>query len=316
MIVRKLSLPAALGLALALTACDRPQSSGPGFQSAIPGTAVITVNGTTITQPVFESFDSAQGLSPATPDNREARQKLAKQLTDLELLAQDAVHQKLDKEAELDSSLLAQYYTTLAGAAVQRYTQAHPLSDEQIKAAYEEWIKDLPKTEYHARHILVADEATAQSILERLKKGEDFAKLAAELSTDPSKGNGGDLGWFTPDQMVAPFAEAVTSLSAGQTSPAPVKTDFGWHVVKLEETRPMPVPKLEESRDAVTNHANNKQVEAYLADLRKQAQIKTDDAIVNGKDGQPVPEKPGTDKTGGDKPATDKPAETEAAPKG
>ncbi|MES1993775.1 MAG: peptidylprolyl isomerase [Pseudomonadota bacterium] len=282
MIVRKLSLPAAIGLALALTACERPESAGPGFQNAIPGTAVITVNGTTITQPVFESFASAQGLSPATAENREARQKLVKQLTDLELLAQDATRQKLDKDAELASSLLAQYYTTLAGASVQHYTQAHPLSEDQIKAAYEEWVKDLPKTEYHARHILVADEATAQSVLEKLKQGGDFAKLAAELSTDPSKSNGGDLGWFTPDQMVAPFAQAVTALSAGQTSPAPVKTDFGWHVVQLEETRPMAIPKLEESRDAVMNHANNKQVEDYLAELRKKAKIKTDDAIING----------------------------------
>ena len=282
MIVRKLSLPAAIGLALALTACERPESAGPGFQDAAPGMAVITVNGTAISAPVFESFATAQGLSPATAENTEARQKLAKQLTDLELLAQDATRQKLDKDPELASSLLAQYYTTLAGAAVQHYTKDHPLSEEKIKAAYDDWAKDLPTTEYHARHILVKDEATAQSILDQLATGGDFAKLAAEFSMDPSKDTGGDLGWFTPDQMVEPFAKAVTALKAGETAQTPVQTDFGWHVVRLEETRPVAVPKLEESRDAVTNHANNKLVEDYLAELRKQAKIKTDEKIING----------------------------------
>ncbi len=282
MIARKLSLPLTLGLALALSACDRSENAGPGFQNAAPGPAVITVNGTALSAPVFESFASAQGLSPATPENREAREQLAKQLTDLELLAQDATRQELDKEPELASTLLAQYYTTLAGAAVQHYTKEHPLSEEQIKAAYEEWAKDLPTTEYHARHILVKDETTAQSILDKLDADEDFAKLAAEFSMDPSKDTGGDLGWFTPDQMVKPFADAVTALKAGETAQKPVKTDFGWHVVRLEETRPVAVPKLEESRDAATNHANNKLVENYLDDLREKAKIKTDEKIING----------------------------------
>jgi len=165
---------------------------------------------------------------------------------------------------------------------VQQYTKDHPLSEEQIKAAYEEWAKDLPTTEYHARHILVKDEATAKSILEQLAAGGDFAKLAAEFSMDPSKDTGGDLGWFTPDQMVEPFAKAVTALKAGETAQTPVQTDFGWHVVRLEETRPVAVPQLEEARDAVTNHANNKLVENHLAELRKQAKIKIDEKIITG----------------------------------
>jgi peptidyl-prolyl cis-trans isomerase C len=283
MIARKLSLPVTLSLVLALAACERPEKAhSPGFQNAVPGVAAITVNGTDISAPIFESFAAAQGLSPASPENNEARHKLAKQLTDLELLAQDASRQKLDQDPELASSLLAQYYTTLAGASVQQYTKDHPLTEEQNQAAYEEWTKDLPTTEYHARHILVKDQATAQSILDKLATGGDFSKLAAEFSMDPSKGNGGDLGWFTPDQMVEPFAKAVTALKAGETAQTPVQTDFGWHVVRLEETRPVAVPKLEESRDAVTNHANNKLVENHLAELRKQAKIKTDEKIING----------------------------------
>lgn len=281
MIIRKTSLPLALGLALTLAACDRPSSQSPGFQNAVPGKAVITVSGVEISAPIFESFASAQGLSPATPENRDARRKLAEQLTDLELLSQDAVRQKLMQDPEMVSSLLAQYYTTLAGAAVQEYTKAHPLDDAAIQAAYEDWVATLPKTEYHARHILVKEEATARTILEKLDQGEDFAKLAAEHSLDPSKGDGGDLGWFTPEQMVTPFSDAVTALKPGETANAPVQTDFGWHVVRLEETRDAPVPTPEEARDAVTNHANNKQIEAYLAELRKKATIKVDEKIIN-----------------------------------
>ena len=286
MIIRKTSLPLALGLALTLAACDRPSSQSPGFQNAVPGKAVITVSGVEISTPIFESFAAAQGLSPATAENRDARRKLAEQLADLELLAQDAVRQKLMQDPEMVSSLLAQYYTTLAGAAVQEYTRAHPLDEEAIQKAYEDWVATLPKTEYRARHILVKEEATARTILEKLDQGEDFAKLAAEYSLDPSKGDGGDLGWFTPEQMVAPFADAVTALKPGETANVPVQTDFGWHVVKLEETRDAPVPKLEEARDAVTNHANNKQIEAYLAELRKKATIKVDEKIIN-EGGQP-----------------------------
>ena len=288
MIIRKTSLPLALGLALTLAACDRPSSQGPGFQHAVPGKAVITVSGVEISEPIFESFASAQGLSPATAENREARRKLADQLADLELLSQDATRQKLMQNPEMMSSLLAQYYTTLAGAAVQEYTKAHPLDDKAIQQAYEDWVATLPKTEYHARHILVKEEATAKTILEKLKEGGDFGKLAAEYSLDPSKAEGGDLGWFTPEQMVAPFSAAVTALKPGETANVPVQTDFGWHVVKLEETRDAPAPKLEEARDAVTNHANNKQVEAYLAELRKKAKIKVDEKLIN--EGGKVPE--------------------------
>ena len=282
MITRKSSLPVLLGLTLVLTACDQPKTTGPGYQSAVPGKAVVTVDGTSISEPVFESFAAAQGLSPATAENREARQKLAEQLTDLELLAQDAARQKLDQDPEMASSLLAQYYTTMAGLAVQHYTTDHPLTEEQIQAAYADWVNTLPKTEYHARHILVKDEATAQAILEKLDQGADFAELAAEHSLDPSKSEGGDLGWFTPDHMVEPFSAAVIALKAGETAEAPVQTDFGWHVVRLDETREAEIPKLDEARDTVTNHANNKQIEDYLAELRKNAKVKVDKKIIAG----------------------------------
>jgi peptidyl-prolyl cis-trans isomerase C len=127
--------------------------------------------------------------------------------------------------------------------------------------------------EYHARHILVDDKAKADAITKELQAGGDFAKLAEKNSKDPSGKNGGDLGWFTLDTMVKPFSDAVSVLEPGQMTQLPVQSQFGWHVIKLEESRAGAAPSFDEVKDRVKMLVQRKKLQTYLEELRKNAKI-------------------------------------------
>jgi peptidyl-prolyl cis-trans isomerase C len=148
------------------------------------------------------------------------------------------------------------------------------VTDEAIQAAYDEsYGTEAPGTEYNAAHILVETEAEAQAIVAELEGGADFATIARERSKDPGSGaQGGDLGWFGPGMMVEPFEQAVVALEPGAVS-APVETQFGWHVIRLNETRPVPVPTLEEVRDQIAGELEQAAIEAAIAELQESADI-------------------------------------------
>ena len=147
------------------------------------------------------------------------------------------------------------------------------VSEEAIKAAYaEQYVNADPSTEYNAAHILVATKEEAEDLITKLADGAEFAALAREYSTGPSGANGGELGWFGQGVMVAPFFDAVTDLSVGNVS-APVQTDFGWHVIKLLDTRSKERPELEEVRDEIAETLRNAAFEAHVDKLKKLADI-------------------------------------------
>lgn len=161
----------------------------------------------------------------------------------------------------------------LAGAYLEKVAAEEPTEDE-MRAVFDKVFGKTtePKTEYHAAHILVAEEATAKAIAEELAKGGDFGKLAEEKSTDNSGPNKGDLGWFTPDQMVKPFADAVVALKKDEVS-APVQTQFGWHVIKLLDSRKVQPPKFEEVKDQLALQARREKVDAALTRLAAEAKV-------------------------------------------
>jgi len=161
----------------------------------------------------------------------------------------------------------------LAASAVIRTLVAREIGEEEIKAAYDaEYADAEPEIEYNAAHILVATEEEAKEIVGYLEGGADFGALAEERSTDPSaKGRGGSLGWFGKGMMVPEFENAVTALEPGSVS-APVQTQFGWHVVKLSETREVPPPALEEVRDGLMQQIRQKLVAERIDSLRETAQ--------------------------------------------
>ncbi len=134
-------------------------------------------------------------------------------------------------------------------------------------------VAEMPKAEYHARHILVDDEAKAKDLIAQIDKGASFEKLAKENSSDGSAAEGGDLGWFSTGQMVKPFSDAVQQLEVGKYTATPVKSEFGWHVIKLEETRPTTPPPYDAVKAQLGPLVKQKQFEAHLKELVGKAKV-------------------------------------------
>lgn len=250
-----------LVLSAPLNAAETPESP-----------VVATVNGRTITDEMLNLYGAQRSRNPgAQPITREAA---LDELINIELVAQDAERKGIDKQANVVKQLEWQRRSVLVGVSMREYLAAHPVTDDELQKAYKAFTKEHDGKEYNARHILVESEDEAKAIIADLGKGGDFGKLAEEKSKDPSgKHNGGDLGWFSGKQMVAPFSEAVAKMKKGQTSKAPVQTQFGWHVIKLEDTREVPAPAFAEIEDQLRTQAQNQRVDTYIAELRKGAKI-------------------------------------------
>ncbi|MGZ5054854.1 MAG: peptidylprolyl isomerase, partial [Methylobacter sp.] len=202
------------------------------------------------------------------------KEKLVEELVQRELLVQDAIQKQLDKSPEFIAQLEAAKKALLTQAELQNYIKANPVTDEEIKAEYDSKVAAEKGTEYKARHILVKTEAEAKKLIAELDKGADFAKLANKHSLDAKESqNGGDLGWFSAAQMVAPFSEAVAKLEKGKYSKEPVKTQFGYHVILKEDERPVTPPPLEAVKEQLTPYMQRKKVQGMIEGLRKQAKV-------------------------------------------
>ncbi|MBN9455659.1 MAG: peptidylprolyl isomerase [Bosea sp.] len=245
--------------------------AAPAFAQA--DKVVAKVDGIPITQQEVElaTEDLGERLAQLPEDRK--RDEVINYLVDLKLGAKAAAEAKVadtpDFAARLayyrEKVLLDQYLTGLGKKAV---------TEEAAKKLYEDTTKAMaPEEEAHARHILVETEDQAKAVVDRLKKGEDFAKVAADVSKDPGSGKeGGDLGWFTKDRMVPEFAEAAFKLKKGEVS-APVKSQFGWHVIKLEDKRTKPLPDYAAVKPQIEQYLERKaQQDAVLA-LREKAKV-------------------------------------------
>ena len=151
---------------------------------------------------------------------------------------------------------------------------AFDINDDAVKAAYDERVTKLASKEYNARHILVKTEDDAKAIIKELDGGADFEKLAKEKSTGPSASNGGSLGWFKPQTMVPAFSNAVKDMKKGDVSKAAVKTQFGYHIIKLEDSRDTKLPTLDSLKGQLKRVIAQKKMLAYMTDLKKTADVK------------------------------------------
>jgi peptidyl-prolyl cis-trans isomerase C len=157
---------------------------------------------------------------------------------------------------------------------LQDFVKKNPISDADTKAAYEEYKKAYGEKEYNAKHILVKTEAEAKDVIAKLGKNGDFAKLAKEKSIDPgSKDKGGDLGWFSPATMVKPFSDAVAVLQKGATTASPVQTQFGWHVIRLVDTRAAQPVEYDKMKENLQKGLQQRNLEKMLTELRSKAKI-------------------------------------------
>jgi peptidyl-prolyl cis-trans isomerase C len=272
----KSALLLAAAVALGTTACTKPadDAAKPGSTAATPAAAtVVTVNGTKINQTMVDTFLQAVTGKPPGEATKEQREALLEQLVNMTLAAQAAEKDGLNKEPEVQARIDLLRTQILAEAASDKYAKAHPVSDEEVKKEYDEQIAKMPK-EFKARHILVESEDAAKSIIKDLEGGGDFAKIAKAQSKDPgSAANGGDLGWFAGQSMVKPFSDALGTLEKGSITKAPVQTQYGWHVIQLEDSRAPEPPAFEEVKDQVKMLAQRKKLQAYLDELRKTAKI-------------------------------------------
>ena len=248
---------------------DHEKHAEAAAPSASPDAVVATVNGTNVTQGDLD-FHMQRNPSANAPGGRE---KVIEELVDSEVLYQKAIADGLDKDAKTVTMLANIRRAVLAQSLVRKYLEAHPVTEADIKAEYDNKVKNAP-SEFKARHILVKEEAEAKKIVAALDKGGDFAKLADEKTQDPSgKANGGDLGWFPAGQMVPEFTAAVEKLEKGKYTKAPVKTQFGWHVILLEDKRTAAAPDFAASKQEIEQSLQQKQVEGFVKGLHKAAKI-------------------------------------------
>ena len=162
----------------------------------------------------------------------------------------------------------------LVNVYIQDYMKSHPVSESDTKAAYEKFKTELGDKEYNARHILVASEAEAKDVIAQLNKGGDFSKIAKEKSTDKGSGaNGGDLGWFKKSDMVKEFADAAFNLKKGELSEVPVKSQFGYHIIRVDDVREAQLPKLDEVKPQITQQLTQAKLGKFQEDLRAKAKV-------------------------------------------
>lgn len=261
---------------IAVTACNR---MGPATNSAQTAATpadkpVAVVNGTDISRATYDYYVRNTAGKAATELTADQRSQLLDNLVRGEIIAQEAEKQGLDKSGDTRSLLQLSRLQILEQAGAEHYLQDKKPTDAELQAEYRQQVDAMPKTQYHARHILVANQNEAQQILEQLKKGAKFEDLAKKDSIDPgSKNQGGDLGWFSPSNMVKPFAEAVMALKKDELTPQPVQTQYGWHVIQLLDTRETPVPPFDQVKDRVTQLLQQKKFRAYQDDLLKTAKV-------------------------------------------
>ena len=262
---------------LAMQGCDQLQTprdsavESSNSSSALDGEVMATVNGTALTRPVFEAYatqrravaQGGQGADDAT---------ILDELINLELMRQEGLQKGLESRPAVAALLDQQHRAVLARAAIQDFSGANQVSDESVRQLYDAQF-GTPGKEYKARHILLKTRDEAVAIIAELDGGTDFAELAKETSTGPSGPGGGDLAGFAPGQMVEPFSDAAAQLEKGSYSKEPVETQFGWHVILLEDVRETTPPEFDTIKDKLKLAMANKLLQQHLQEVRAAADI-------------------------------------------
>ena len=264
---------------LVLSACNPDDKAKSAAAPAVKVPAAATVNGIAISKSRVDMIVQ-QGLAAGQPDSPEARKGIIEKLAMQTLAADEAIKKGLDKSPEIMAQLDLIRQSVLANAYVQDLIKNSTASDDMLKAEYEKIKATITGTEYKARHILVEKEADAKDIIAKLKKDPGlFEKLAMEKSKDAgSKVRGGELGWFDLSRMVPEFGSAVSKLEKGAITQKPVKTQFGYHVIQLEDTRPIEAPPFEEVKPQLAQHLQQQNVQKQMEDLKAKAKIEIVDA--------------------------------------
>lgn len=241
---------------------------------ALDADAVASVNGEKITQEQYKSY--LKQRASQVPRGKQApanRLQVIDELINRKILLQEARKLKLHKNKKVLAQIKQQRNNILIQALFSRSPASKPITDKELKKFYLQRISNVDPREFKARHILVKKEAKAKELIEKLNNGADFEELAKTESTGPSGKNGGDLGWFSAEKMVPAFSKATAKMKKGTHSQTPVKTGFGYHIIKLESTRKRQVPKFEDVKNKIKPMIQNQRVQEYMVKLRNKAKI-------------------------------------------
>lgn len=261
---------------MALCACN--PSSHP--KNAAATTAAATVNGIVISESRVDLL-LKQGAAQGQPDNPEMRKKIIDQLSLQLLISQEAIKKGMDKQSEVLDQIDLTRQSILANTFVQDYLKSNPVNDDMVKAEYEKVKVQMDGSEYKARHILVEGESEAKDIIAQLKKNpKTFDALAKAKSKDAgSKSNGGDLGWFDPRAMVPEFGAAVSKLAKGKFTEEPVKSQFGYHVIMLDDSRSKMIPPLDQIKPQLQQQLQQESLKKLLDELKAKAKIEVSKVV-------------------------------------
>jgi len=244
------------------------------FAVALPATAqnLAIVNGKAIPSSRVEVMVK-QMVQQGQKDSPEMRSMIKEELINREILAQEADRQGVSSRPEIKNQVDLARQSIVIRALAQEFIAKNPVKDDEMKAEYDKFKSQSQGKEYHARHILVEKEDDAKAIITKLKAGGKFEELAAQSKDPGSAAQGGDLGWAPPDAFVKEFSEAMVSLKAGDYTQTPVQTQFGFHVIKLEETRDAQLPSFDEVKPQIAESLQQRKLQQFQLDLKKKAKI-------------------------------------------
>lgn len=264
-------IPLATLVLLALTPLAQAQTPA-AAAAAEAAKPLAVVNGREI--PALYGELVKREMAQGQPDNAQLDARVRDSLINLELLSRAALDKGLDRDPRLAATLDIRRKDQLAKAYLEDYVKSHPVTDKEIEDAYARAAAQPAPTEYRARHILVKTEAEAKKIIADLGKKTKFEDLAKKLSQDPgSAKNGGQLDWSDRGAFVAEFSEAMAALKKGETTKTPVKTQFGWHVIRLDDVREQKLPPLDVVRGEITRQLQQQRVRDAIAAARTNAKI-------------------------------------------
>jgi peptidyl-prolyl cis-trans isomerase C len=242
---------------------------------------VATVNGDSIMESDYQGYLQLrqQQMGPVHDKSKE-KQVVLDEMIEKTLLAQYAISNKLDQDPEVSSLMKRVREEILAQAVKRKLLRESPISEDDVKKRFEHEVENTHKTEYKVRHILVKEESEAKDIIAQLQKKANFNKLATDKSIDTQSGkSGGDLGWINQGMVVPEFFSAVMKMNKGAVSTEPVKSDFGWHVIKVEDTRPLKVPTFEQfmadqrARANIYRKMQDDKIGELVKDIKAKAKI-------------------------------------------
>lgn len=237
---------------------------------AIEDTVAI-VNGKYISK--NELLQLEQRFSQSASQSMPPKEELLNELIHMELLTQESIHKQLDKSADYTQQLATIKKSLLQRLVIQDFLKTNPVTDAELKAEYDR-TATAQGEEYKARHILLKTKQEAEALIKQLVDGADFIALAKTNSIGPSASQGGDLGWFSATQMVVPFAEATIALEKDKFTVAPIKTEFGWHIILKEGVRALTPPSFDMIKDKIRSSLQQQKMQDFIHDLRNRANVK------------------------------------------